>query len=74
MATKLTARAHSFCFLRLKFYFIAIGHILKGEKYHQAEMAGILLVSVGITMALWDSLNLPVGEDDLAFYLSNSPL
>ena len=61
MATKLTARAHSFSFLRLKFYFIAIGHVLKKEKYHQAEMAGVLLVSVGITMALWDSLNLPVG-------------
>ena len=34
MATKLTARTHSFCFIRLKFLLASLLKMIKGREYH----------------------------------------
>lgn len=36
-------------------------------------MGGAILVMIGMLMILWDSYNLPVEENKLAFYLSYTP-
>jgi hypothetical protein len=74
MALKLTARSHSFTFLRLKFFFISIRKFFRKEDYYESEMGGVILVIIGIIMILWDSYSLPQSENPLAFYLSYSHL
>lgn len=57
---KLTARSHSFTFLRLKFFFITLQKFWKNQPYHESEMGGAILVVMGALMILWDSYQLEV--------------
>ena len=46
---------HSVALVGLKFFILAIFKIYRGQRSHEFEKAGIILVSVGILLLLSDS-------------------
>lgn len=44
----------------------------RGQVYYESEMAGSLLVFLGIGIIIWDSFSLPIENNPKAFYMSYS--
>ena len=69
LATRITSRAHSFCFLRLKFFVVALKKLYLKEECHEGEIGGSFLVGIGLLMMIWDSFSLPTEIVQDTYYM-----